>query len=44
MDEQAHLNADVWEHGDFVAQYATRELRPVEGVADVVRLDARAVP
>jgi SAM-dependent methyltransferase len=30
MDEQAHLNADVWEHSDFVAQYATSELRPVE--------------
>jgi hypothetical protein len=28
MDEQAHLNSDIWEHGDFVDFYATRELRP----------------
>jgi SAM-dependent methyltransferase len=32
MDEQAHLNAEVWEHGDFVGVYATRELRPAEAI------------
>ncbi|HTW43638.1 MAG TPA: methyltransferase domain-containing protein [Solirubrobacteraceae bacterium] len=31
-DEQAHLNAGVWERGDFVALYATHELRPAETI------------
>jgi len=30
IEHQAHLNADVWRHGDFVHAYATRELRPAE--------------
>jgi SAM-dependent methyltransferase len=29
-DVQASLNAELWAHSDFVAEYATRELRAVE--------------
>ncbi len=32
MDEQEQLNAGVWEHGDFVDLYTTRELRPAEAI------------
>jgi SAM-dependent methyltransferase len=31
-DEQASLNEEVWLRGDFVGNYATRKLRPVEEV------------
>jgi SAM-dependent methyltransferase len=32
MDQQAHLNANVWRQGDFVEFYATRDLRAAETV------------
>jgi SAM-dependent methyltransferase len=31
-DDQAHLNAEFWERGDYLEFYANRSLRPVEGV------------
>ncbi len=32
QDDQAHLNAEFWERGDYLEFYANRSLRPVEGV------------
>lgn len=32
QDDQAHLNAEFWERGDYLEFYANRNLRPVEGV------------
>jgi hypothetical protein len=30
QDEQSLVNADVWAHGDFVKDYAWKDLRPAE--------------